>query len=78
MIDYLIILFAVTLIYFASAERLTNYIRLISLQLLLLFGIAIFELKEINSANMLFIAAETLLIKTIVVPYLLTRIINRS
>lgn len=78
MVDYLIILFAVTLIYFASVERLTNYIRLISLQGLLLFGIAIFELKEINTANMLFIAAETLFIKTIVVPYLLTRIIKRS
>ncbi|NMB50948.1 MAG: hypothetical protein GX999_01305 [Bacteroidales bacterium] len=78
MVDYLIILFAVTLIYFASVERLTNYIRLISLQGLLLFGIAIFELKEINTANMLFIAAETLFIKTILVPYLLTRIIKRS
>jgi hydrogenase-4 component E len=44
----------------------------------LLFGIAIFELKEINTANMLFIAAETLFIKTILVPYLLTRIIKRS
>ncbi|MGI6322834.1 MAG: hypothetical protein ACOXZO_05900 [Bacteroidales bacterium] len=78
MVNYLIILFAVTLIYFASVERLTNYIRLISLQGLLLFGIAIFELKEINTANMLFIAAETLFIKTILVPYLLTRIIKRS
>ncbi len=78
MVDYLIILFAVTLIYFASAERLVNYVRLIGIQGLLLFGIAIFELKEINSANMIFIAAETLLIKTIVVPYLLGRIIKRS
>ena len=78
MVNYLIILFAVTLIYFASVERLTNYIRLISLQGLLFFGIAIFELKEINTANMLFIAAETLFIKTILVPYLLTRIIKRS
>ncbi|HPY66900.1 MAG TPA: hypothetical protein PLI41_07325 [Bacteroidales bacterium] len=78
MVNYLIILFAVTLIYFASVERLTNYIRLISLQGSLLFGIAIFELKEINTANMLFIAAETLFIKTILVPYLLTRIIKRS
>lgn len=76
--DYLIILFAVTLIYFASAERLVNYVRLIGIQGLLLFGIAIFELKEINSANMIFIAAETLLIKTIIVPYLLGRIIKRS
>lgn len=78
MVDYLIILFAVTLIYFASAERLVNYVRLIGIQGLLLFGIAIFELKEINSANMIFIAAETLLIKTIVIPYLLGRIIKRS
>ena len=32
MVDYLIILFAVTLIYFASAERLVNYVRLIGIQ----------------------------------------------
>lgn len=78
MINYLIVLFAITLMYFASAERLTTYIRLVALQGLLLCGIAVFELNEVNLANLLFIVAETLLFKTIVLPYLLNRIIKKS
>lgn len=65
MIIYLIVFFAVTLIYFASAERLVTYVRLIGLQGLLLCGIAISELKDVNTANLLFIVAETLLFKTL-------------
>ena len=78
MVNYLIVLFAVTLVYFASAERLINYIRLIGLQGLLLCGIAIFELNEVNTGNLVFIIAETLLFKMFLMPYLLTRIIRRS
>ncbi len=78
MINYLIVLFAITLIYFASAERLSTYVRLVALQGLLLCGIAVFELQEVNLGNLLFIVAETLLFKTLVLPYLLSRIIRRS
>ncbi len=78
MVNYLIVLFAVTLIYFASAERLSTYVRLVALQGLLLCGIAVFELKEVNMANLLFIVAETLLFKTLLLPYLLSRIIRKS
>lgn len=78
MVNYLTVMFAVTLMYFSSAERLITYVRLIALQGLLLCGIAVFELKEVNLANLLFIVAETLIFKTIVLPYLLNRIIMRS
>lgn len=78
MIIYLIVFFAVTLIYFASAERLVTYVRLIGLQGLLLCGIAISELKDVNTANLLFIVAETLLFKTLLIPYLLSAIIGKS
>jgi len=78
MVNYLIVLFAVTLMYFASAERLSTYVRLVALQGLLLCGVAVFELKEVNLANLLFIVAETLLFKAILLPYLLSRIIRRS
>ena len=78
MVNYLIVFFSVTLMYFSSADRLATYIRLIGIQGLLLCGIAIFELKEVNTANLLFIVSETLLFKTILLPYLLTRIIHRS
>ncbi len=78
MVNYLIVLFAVTLVYFAPAERLVTYIRLIGMQGLLLCGIAILELKEVNSANLVFIVSETLIFKTFLIPFLLTRIVNRS
>lgn len=78
MINYLIVLFAITLVYFASAERLVVFIRLIGLQGLLLCGIALFELKEVNTSNLIFIACESLIFKAVLIPYLLTRIINRS
>ncbi len=78
MVNYLIVLFAVTLVYFCSAERLIIYVRLIGLQGLLLCGIAIFELNEVNTANLIFIVAETLVFKALLIPYLLFRIINRS
>jgi len=78
MVNYLIVIFAVTLMYFSSAERLITYVRLIALQGLLLCGIAVFELKEVSLGNLLFIVAETLIFKTIVLPYLLNRIIVRS
>ena len=78
MIIYLIVLFAVTLIYLASAERLLNYVRLIAIQGLLLCGIALLELKDVNTANLVFIVAETLLFKTLLIPYLLSAIIGKS
>jgi hydrogenase-4 component E len=78
MVNYLIVLFAVTLMYFASAERLSTYVRLVALQGLLLCGIAVFELKEVNLANLLFIVSETLLFKALLLPYLLSRIIRKS
>ncbi len=78
MVIYLIVLFAITLVYFASAERLVTYIRLIGIQGLLLCGIAIFELTEVNTANLIFIIAETIIIKAMVIPYLLNRITTES
>ena len=78
MIIYLIVLFAITLVYLAAAERLIIYSRLIAMQGLLLCGIAIFELREVNTANLVFIVAESFLFKTLLMPNLLIRIIRRS
>ncbi|HBC77822.1 MAG TPA: hypothetical protein DEO60_00660 [Bacteroidales bacterium] len=78
MVNYLIVLFAVTLVYFASAERLVNYVRLTGMQGVLLCGIALFELREVNTANLIFIMAETIVFKAFLIPYLLNRIIKAS
>ncbi|HQL70608.1 MAG TPA: hypothetical protein PLA77_07245, partial [Bacteroidales bacterium] len=60
------------------SERFRTYAKLIAAQGILLMGIALFELKEVNTASLIFILAETLIFKTIVVPYLLYSIINRT
>jgi hydrogenase-4 component E len=78
MVNYLIVLFAITLVYFAAAERLVIYTRLVGLQGLLLCGIAFFELKEVNTINLIFIIAESFVFKAILIPYLLLRIIKQS
>lgn len=78
MINYLVVIFAITLIYIAEAERISTYVRLLAFQGILLCGIAIFELREVNLANLLFIVAETLLFKATLLPYLLYRIIRKS
>jgi len=78
MVNYLIVLFAITLVYFAAAERLIIYTRLIGLQGLLLCGIAFFELKEVNTGNLIFIVAESFLFKALLIPNLLVMIIKRS
>jgi hydrogenase-4 component E len=78
MVNYLIVLFAVTLVYLSIAERFRVYAGLMGLQGVLLFGITLLELREVNTANLVFIASETLLFKAIVVPYLLFRIIRKT
>jgi len=78
MVNYLIVLLAITLVYLSITERFSIYAGLMGLQGILLFGVTLLELKEVNTTNLVFIASETLLFKAIVVPYLLFRIINRT
>ncbi len=78
MVNYLIILFAMTLVYLSVAERFRIYAGLMGIQGVLLFGITLFELQEVNTANLVFIASETLLFKAIVVPFMLIRIIKKT
>ena len=78
MLNFLIILFAITLFYFSIAERFRTYAKLIAFQGVILFGISFLELKEVNLVNFIFIATETLLFKAIIVPILLYRIINQN
>ncbi len=74
----LIVLFAGTLVYISIAERFRSYAKLIAFQGFLLFAIALIELKTINLANLIFVSAETLIFKAIIVPYFLFRIINQT
>lgn len=76
----LIILFAVTLIYSAQAGRLRTLIRMLIIQGILLFGLAFLELDlaKVNLVNLIFILAETILFKAILVPFILNWVMQRN
>ncbi len=74
MINFLIILFIITLIYLAKVEMVKSYFSLMAIQGVLLFGLAYFELKELDVVHLIFILLETLIFKAIFVPLFLQRI----
>ncbi len=74
MINFLIILFIISLIYLAKVEMVKSYFTLMAAQGVLLFGLAYFELKELDIIHLLFILFETLIFKAIFVPLFLRRI----
>jgi hydrogenase-4 component E len=78
MTTLLVLLYSVTLIYSTITERFRTYAGLIGLQGIILFVLSIVELQKISSLNLIFIIAETLLFKTLLVPFLLFRIIQRT
>lgn len=69
-----IILFAITLIYFALSERVKKFVWLLSLQGFILFGVVFFNLSKIEFFDFIFILIETILIKAIIVPWFLNRV----
>ena len=78
MTTFLILLYSVTLIYSTITERFRTYAGLVGLQGFILFVLSVVELKKLSSLNLIFIIAETVLFKTIIVPFLLFRIIQRT
>ena len=74
MVDFLVIVFIVSLIYVSKVEMVKSYFSLMGLQGVLLFGLAYFELKEGGVVQLLFILVETLVFKALFVPLFLRRI----
>jgi hydrogenase-4 component E len=78
MISLLIISFGVTLIYLAVAERMKTYNTLIAVQGLLLFFITYVELKSLDVWHLVLILLETLVIKVVVLPYFIYRLLIKK
>lgn len=70
----LIILYAITLVYFALSERVKKFIWILSIQGAILFGVVFFSLNEIELFDFLFILLETILVKSIVIPWFLNKV----
>lgn len=60
------------------SKRLNTYIGVLALQGILLFGVTFIELIEINVVNLLFVLLETIVFKTIAIPYFLSYVIKRN
>ena len=76
MVILLYILFGISLVYIAATEKFSNYIRVYTLQGFLLFGMALAERESFSYVNLALILAETIIFKSVIVPWLLRRILQ--
>lgn len=74
MINFLVVVFIISLIYLSKVEMVKSYFGLMALQGVLLFGLSYFELKETSLIQLIFILVETLVFKAVFVPWFLQRI----
>ena len=74
----LTICYTVTLVYLSITERFRHYATIIAVQGWLLLAIALLRLQTVEWYELLFIMAETLLFKAVVMPAMLFRIIRRT
>lgn len=78
MVNVLLIIFTITLLYLSIANRLMTYVKIISIQGLILFGVAFIELLEINPYNLAFILLETIIVKALAIPLFLGYVIRKN
>lgn len=75
MIHILLILFIITLFYFAIANRLMTYVSILTFQGLIICAAAILTLDKITVANLAMIILETLVVKAALMPYFIRKVI---
>jgi hydrogenase-4 component E len=78
MTDVLLIVFIMTLFYVSIANRIITYVRVLALQGAILFGVTFLELQDIKTWNLVLILLETIVFKTVAVPYFLSYLIRRN
>ena len=74
----LIILYIISLIYISIVERFRNYASLIAFQGWIILGIALLRLHSLDWVELSFIVTETLIFKALIVPAILTQVINKT
>lgn len=78
MIKGLIILFGLTMLYLSTTSRLLAHIRAVALQGVLLFLICAFNFSHHNIANIIFLTVETLVVKAILIPLFLSKVVKKT
>lgn len=72
------IIFAITLIYLSITERFRIFAAIIGVQGVLLFLLSFMEANVLTLGTLLFIVTETLLLKVLIIPYFLFKIIKKT
>lgn len=78
MSGFLIILLGTSMLYVFAVSRIEAYVKTLALQGFLLFLLVIIDIHEIAWLNIAFLSLETLVIKAIVIPYFLLRVIRKN
>jgi hydrogenase-4 component E len=78
MTNVLLIIFIISLLYVAIANRVITFVRVLALQGVLLFGVTFLQLHEIQTWNLVLILLETVVFKAVAVPVFLGYLIKRN
>ncbi len=78
MVNGFIILFGLTMLYLAATSRIVAHIRIVIAQGILLFLICCCGMEHINWLNFAFLTVETLVFKSIVIPWFLYRVLKKT
>jgi len=76
--DILIILLGTSMLYVFAVSRIEAYVKTLAFQGFLLFLLVIIDIQEIDWLNIAFLSLETLVIKTMVIPYFLFTVIRKN
>ncbi|MBY0481371.1 MAG: hypothetical protein K2Q21_08455 [Chitinophagaceae bacterium] len=78
MTNVLLIVFMISLLYLSIAHQLLTYIKILGSQGVILFGIALIELNQINAVNLAFVLLETIAFKAILIPSFLNYVMKKN
>jgi hydrogenase-4 component E len=78
MTDILLIALAMSLLYMSIANRMATYIRILVFQGFIMFGITYLTLTHVSTLNVVLIMFETIVFKSIAVPWFLNDLIRRN
>ncbi len=78
MVNGFLILFGLTMLYLSATSRIVAHIRLLIAQGILLFLICCCGMEHIDKFNFAFLTVETLVVKAIVIPWFLYRVLKKT
>jgi hydrogenase-4 component E len=78
MIQFIIILFGLSMLYVAVTTRIESYIKAIAAQGVILFLLVLFDYGTTHLGSLIFLSFETLAVKAVAIPLFLIHIIRKN